>query len=98
MTLSFVDGSFQASKSRPLLFICHYNLLHLTAAPQTAAVLLHRSIQLNSSEQTMGFGFDRPTGAGADASELEYVSALLQTDVFELRPDASIRGTYSRLF
>lgn len=40
----------------------------------------------------MGFKFERPTGAGADVSELEYVSALLQTGYRDLRLDCSLKG------
>ena len=40
----------------------------------------------------MGFGFERPIGSTGDVLELEYVSALLQTDPFHLRKDGSIRG------
>jgi hypothetical protein len=38
----------------------------------------------------MPFHFDRPIGAGADVSELEFVSALMQTDVTTMRTDCSI--------
>jgi len=41
----------------------------------------------------MTIGFDRPTGAAADVKELEYVSALHQTDLKGgLRKDGSITG------
>ena len=40
----------------------------------------------------MGFGFERPIGASADVAELEYISALHQTDVQELRQDGTIDG------
>ena len=40
----------------------------------------------------MGFGFERPVGASADVAELEYISALHQTDVQELRQDGTIDG------
>lgn len=40
----------------------------------------------------MGFKFERPTGAGADVSELEFVSALLQTGYRNLRLDCSLKG------
>jgi len=36
--------------------------------------------------------FDRPIGAAADVSELEYLSALHQTDMKGIRPDASIQA------
>ena len=41
----------------------------------------------------MTIGFLRPTGAAADVKELEYVSALHQTDLKEMRMDGSITGT-----
>ena len=37
--------------------------------------------------------FQRPTGAAADVSELEFVSALHQTDMAGVRPDGSIQAT-----
>lgn len=37
------------------------------------------------------YSSERPIGASADASELEYISALHQTDK-ELREDGSISG------
>ena len=39
----------------------------------------------------MTIGFDRPTGAAADVAELEYISALMQTRMPNLRLDGSIR-------
>jgi hypothetical protein len=38
--------------------------------------------------------FQRPTGASADVSELEFVSALHQTDMAGVRPDGSIQGAF----
>jgi len=46
----------------------------------------------------MGFSFKRPTGAGADVLELEYVSALLQTNITLLRTDGSIKAEDIALF
>ena len=40
----------------------------------------------------MGIIFERQVGAAADAKELEYISALHQTDMDGLRIDGSIRG------
>jgi hypothetical protein len=37
--------------------------------------------------------FDQLVGAAGDVKELEYISALHQTDVEEVRMDASITGT-----
>lgn len=39
----------------------------------------------------MTIGFDRPIGAAADVAELEYISALMQTQMPNLRLDGSIR-------
>jgi hypothetical protein len=37
--------------------------------------------------------FDRPVGAAADVTELDYVSALHQTDIMNgIRKDGSIQG------
>jgi hypothetical protein len=36
--------------------------------------------------------FDRPVGASADVKELEYISALHQTDPAGVREDGSIMG------
>jgi hypothetical protein len=41
---------------------------------------------------TMTILFDRRVGAAADVSELDYVSALHQTDPSGVRTDGSIRG------
>jgi hypothetical protein len=47
----------------------------------------------------MSFEFERPIGAPADVTELDYVSALHQTDVQGgVRKDGSIQGTYSGSF
>jgi hypothetical protein len=46
----------------------------------------------------MPFHFDRPVGAGADVSELEFVSALMQTDVKRMRTDASLDETDVSLY
>lgn len=40
----------------------------------------------------MAIGFSRPVGAVADVKELEYISAIAQTDVQHLRTDGSING------
>jgi hypothetical protein len=40
----------------------------------------------------MSFSFKRPVGAIADTTELEYVSALHQTNVEGIRKDGSIQG------
>ena len=41
----------------------------------------------------MSFAFDRPVGASADVTELDYIAALHQTDVFGgIRKDGSIQG------
>lgn len=46
-----------------------------------------------SKTPAMTIGFFRPTGAAADVKELEYVSALHQTDLRGgLRKDGSITG------
>lgn len=45
----------------------------------------------------MPFTFDRPIGAGADVSELEFVSALMQTNIYEMRTDGSITGTFHKI-
>ena len=46
----------------------------------------------------MSFAFDRPIGASADITELEYVSALHQTDVpGGIRKDGSIQGERDHL-
>jgi hypothetical protein len=37
-------------------------------------------------------GFERHVGAAADAKELEYISALHQTDPEGVRTDGSIQG------
>jgi hypothetical protein len=42
----------------------------------------------------MSFWFDRPIGAHADVHELEYIAALHQSIMPELRPNGSIYGTY----
>jgi hypothetical protein len=43
----------------------------------------------------MSFEFERPIGAPADVIELDYVSALHQTDVQGgIRRDSSIQGAY----
>jgi hypothetical protein len=42
----------------------------------------------------MTIAFDRPVGAPADVKELEYISALYQTQANELRSNASVTGTY----
>jgi len=46
----------------------------------------------------MTIGFDRPIGSAADAAELEYISALMQTKVGHLRLDGSIRSEDIVLF
>lgn len=40
----------------------------------------------------MAIGFRRPIGSPADVKELEYISALHQTDLQEVRSDGSIDG------
>ena len=45
----------------------------------------------------MPFTFDRPIGAGADVSELEFVSALMQTNLNEMRTDGSITGRFHEI-
>lgn len=40
----------------------------------------------------MGAKYSKPSGAIADVKELEYISALLQTERLELRKDGSIEG------
>jgi hypothetical protein len=42
--------------------------------------------------------FDRPVGALADVKELEYISALHQTDASGVREDGSIKGNKDALF
>lgn len=43
----------------------------------------------------MSFEFERPIGAPADLAELDYVSALHQTDVQGgIRKDGSIQGEF----
>ena len=42
--------------------------------------------------------FQRPTGAAADLSELEYVSALQQTQSGAVRKDGSIQDVDIQLF
>ncbi|CAB9504800.1 expressed unknown protein [Seminavis robusta] len=46
----------------------------------------------------MAASFEQLVGAAADVRELEYVSALHQTDLEEVRKDASIRAEDIRLF
>ena len=56
-------------------------------------------LYVTKSTKTMGFGaFDRPVGAAADVSELQYVSALMQTNVEELRTDGTIQPQDIALF
>lgn len=46
----------------------------------------------------MSFAFDRPIGAPADVTELDYVSALMQTDVEGgIRKDGSIEGALNQI-
>lgn len=40
----------------------------------------------------MTLRFDRPVGVSGDVKELEYISALHQTDLSCMRTDGSIRG------
>jgi hypothetical protein len=40
----------------------------------------------------MTLGFRRPIGSAADVKELEYISAIHQTDLQEVRSDGSIDG------
>jgi hypothetical protein len=40
----------------------------------------------------MAIGFLRPVGASSDVKELEYVTAIHQTDLKGVRADGSIRG------
>jgi hypothetical protein len=42
----------------------------------------------------MTLRFDRPVGTAGDVKELEYISALHQTDLKCMRTDGSIRGAY----
>lgn len=42
----------------------------------------------------MTIAFRKPAGAIADVNELEYISALHQTDLAEVREDGSIDGTH----
>ena len=42
----------------------------------------------------MTLTFDRPVGAPADVAELEYIAALCQTEVDNLREDGSITGVF----
>jgi hypothetical protein len=42
----------------------------------------------------MTIAFERPVGAPADVKELEYVSALTQTSMPELRTNGSLFGTF----
>jgi hypothetical protein len=42
--------------------------------------------------------FDRPVGALADVKELEYMSALHQTDASGVREDGSIKGEDALFF
>lgn len=44
----------------------------------------------------MAIGFSRPRGAARDVKELEYISALHQTDLKELRTNGSIQGMFLR--
>jgi hypothetical protein len=47
----------------------------------------------DAPSSTMTFTFDRPVGAAADVTELDYISALHQTDVINgIRKDGSIEG------
>ena len=50
--------------------------------------------QSHTAHSTMAFSsFDRPIGAPADVAELDYISALHQTDVQGgIRKDGSIQG------
>ena len=50
-----------------------------------------------SRDYNQGIQFERPIGAPADVRELEYVSALHQTNEEEIRMDGTIRGTYKML-
>lgn len=45
-----------------------------------------------TKKTTMAIGFLRPVGASSDVKELEYVSAIHQTDLKGVRADGSIRG------
>lgn len=54
------------------------------------------SAQTRTTTPTMTIGFDRPSGAAADVKELEYVSAIHQTDLKELRKDGSITGEQAK--
>jgi hypothetical protein len=45
----------------------------------------------------MGAKYSKPCGAIADVKELEYISALLQTEKLELRKDGSIHGAFCKL-
>jgi hypothetical protein len=46
----------------------------------------------------MAIGFLRPVGASSDVKELEYVSAIHQTDLKGVRADGSIRGELKHQF
>ena len=60
--------------------------------PIPKAISVHHNFFL-ASRATMSFSFRRPKGAIADVVELEYVSALHQTDVEGgIRKDWSIHG------
>jgi hypothetical protein len=42
------------------------------------------------------YSFEQLVGAAGDVKELEYISALHQTDPTEVRKDGSIKGMYGR--
>ena len=54
---------------------------------------------VNKEENTpMAIYFDRPSGAASDVKELEYISALHQSDLSGIRKDGSIKGELEIVF
>ena len=64
-----------------------------------ARSLTHHFSSFRSSKPTsqMTIGFLRPVGAAGDVKELEYISALHQTDP-EIRTDGSIKGEKNKVY